>query len=152
MVPKNGLRFPACEKPWDRPPSRLDASAGEGRSERIMLAPRPLIRALACIALLLAASSASLAQMADCSSEAARIKRAEDELPRLDVAPPGDRTIVCITLETNLLFARRLAAHLAQCPRSPLARGGNAWAKTGRDYQALYSNRGCKQTIKGYRG
>jgi hypothetical protein len=94
----------------------------------------------------------ALAQMADCSSEATRIKRAEEELPRLDVAPPGDRTIVCITLETNLLFAKRLSAHLAQCPRSPLARGGQAWAKTSRDYQAQYNSRGCKQTIKGYRG
>ena len=32
----------------------------------------------------------------------------------LDVAPPSDRTIVCITLETKLLFAKRLSAHLAQ--------------------------------------
>ena len=38
-----------------------------------------------------ALATPSLAQMADCSSEAARIKRAEEELPRLDVAPPGDR-------------------------------------------------------------
>jgi hypothetical protein len=92
------------------------------------------------------------AQYADCSKEAARIKRAEEELPKLEVAPPGDRTIVCITLETNLLFVKRLQAHLAQCPRSPLARGGAAWAKTGREYQALYNSRGCKQSIKGYRG
>ncbi len=111
-------------------------------------------RLVALIAALLVAALAApaAAQMADCSSEAARIKRAEEELPRLDVAPPGDRTIVCITLETNLLFAKRLEAHLQKCPRSPLARGGNTWAKTGRDYQALYSSRGCKQTIKGYRG
>lgn len=102
--------------------------------------------------LLAALATPSMAQMADCSSEAARIKRAEEELPRLDVAPPGDRQIVCITLETNLLFAKRLSAHLAQCPRSPLARSGNAWAKTGRDYAAQFSSRGCKQTIKGYRG
>jgi hypothetical protein len=111
-----------------------------------------VVRILFSIALLLAASSGAVAQMADCSSEAAQIKRAEDELPRLDVAPPGDRMIVCITLETHLLFAKRLSAHLAQCPRSPLARGGNAWAKTGRDYQSQYNSRGCKQTIKGYRG
>jgi hypothetical protein len=102
--------------------------------------------------MLLATSSAATAQYADCSAEAKRIQRAEEELPRLDVAPPGDRTIVCITLETNLLFGTRLSAHLAKCPRSPLARGGNAWAKTSREYQALYNSRGCKQTIKGYRG
>jgi hypothetical protein len=102
--------------------------------------------------LLAALASPATAQMADCSSEAARIKRAEEELPRLDVAPPADRQIVCITLETNLLFAKRLSAHLAQCPRSPLARSGNAWAKTSRDYAAQFAGRGCKQTIKGYRG
>lgn len=96
--------------------------------------------------------SPAAAQYADCAAEAGRIKRAEDELPRLEVAPPGDRTIVCITLETNLLFAKRLSVHLAQCPRSPLARSGAIWAKTSRDYQALYSSRGCKQTIRGYRG
>ena len=112
----------------------------------------PIIPGILIIAIGAAAPSAATAQYADCGAEAARIQRAEAELPRLDVAPPGDRTIVCITLETNLLFARRLSAHLAQCPRSPLAKGRNAWAKTGRDYQALFSNRGCKQTIKGYRG
>jgi len=113
---------------------------------------RAFIPTILLLALPLAASSQAIAQMADCSSEAARIKRAEEELPKLEVAPPGDRTIVCITLETNLLFAKRLPAHLAQCPRSPLAQGGNAWAKTGRDYQAQYNSRGCKQTIMGYRG
>jgi hypothetical protein len=87
-------------------------------------------------ALLAALATPAMGQMADCSSEAARIKRAEQELPRLDVASPGDRQIVCITLETNLLFAKRLSAHLSQCPRSPPARSGNAWAKTGRDYTA----------------
>jgi hypothetical protein len=104
------------------------------------------------ILLAILAIPSSVAQMADCSSEAVRIKRAEEELPRLEVAPPGDRTIVCITLETNLLFARRLSAHLSKCPRSPLARSGHAWAKAGRNYQAQFNSRGCKQTIKGYRG
>ena len=80
-----------------------------------MLKQRFLSRLLAPMILLLVLPSGVVAQMADCSSEVARIKRAEEELPRLDVAPPGDRTIVCITLETNLLFAKRLSAHLAQC-------------------------------------
>lgn len=92
------------------------------------------------------------AQRTDCNSEAERIRRAETELPHLDVAPPGDKQIVCITLETNLLFAKRLAAHLAQCPRSPLTKSGSAWTRTGKDYQAQFNQRGCKQTIKGYRG
>jgi hypothetical protein len=112
---------------------------------------------LATLGMLLAALALTVpttapAQLADCSSEAALIRRAEAELPRLDVAPPADRQIVCITLETNLLFAKRLSAHLAQCPRSPLAKSGGAWAKTGKDYTAQFSSRGCKQTIKGYRG
>jgi len=105
------------------------------------------------LALLIAlAATPAPAQMADCTSEAQRIKRAQDELPKLEVAPPGDRTIVCIALETNLLFAKRLSSHLAQCPRSSLARTGPAWTKIGRDYQAQYESRGCKQTIKGLSG
>jgi hypothetical protein len=107
---------------------------------------------IACAFFIMIAPSSAPAQMSDCTSEAAHIHRAEAELPRLEVAPPGDRQIVCITLETNLLFAKRLSAHLAKCPRSPLARRGNAWAKIGRDYRAQFNSRGCKQTIKGYRG
>jgi hypothetical protein len=37
MIPKSGYRFPACAKPSRGPIIRLDASAGEGRSEKIML-------------------------------------------------------------------------------------------------------------------
>jgi hypothetical protein len=37
MIPKSGYRFPACAKPSDHPFIRLDASAGEARSEKIML-------------------------------------------------------------------------------------------------------------------
>lgn len=104
------------------------------------------------LVLLAALPSQALAERSECATEAERIRRAETELPHLDVAPPGDKQIVCITLETNLLFAKRLSAHLAQCPRSPLAKSGGAWSRTGRDYQAQFSKRGCKQTIKGYRG
>ena len=100
----------------------------------------------------IAAPPQASAQSGNCASDAARIQRAETELPRLNVAPPNDKQILCITLETNLLFAKRLSAHLAQCPRSPLAKTGASWARTGREYQALFSRRGCKQTIKGYRG
>ena len=97
--------------------------------------------------LLTAAPAVALAQGATCSAEAERIRRAESELPRLDVAPP-DRTITCITLETNMLFAKRLSAHLEQCPRSPLARSGAAWSKIGRDYSARFNSQGCKPTIR----
>jgi hypothetical protein len=39
MIPKSGDRLPACAKPWHAWSFRLDASAGEGRSEKIMLSP-----------------------------------------------------------------------------------------------------------------
>jgi hypothetical protein len=37
MIPKSGNRFPACAKPRHRFVVSFDASAGEGRSEKIML-------------------------------------------------------------------------------------------------------------------
>jgi hypothetical protein len=45
MIPKKlapdlirgGNRFPACAKPWHGSPFWLEASAGEGRSKKIML-------------------------------------------------------------------------------------------------------------------
>jgi hypothetical protein len=37
MIPKSGNRFPACAKPWHRFVVLFDASASEGRSEKIML-------------------------------------------------------------------------------------------------------------------
>ena len=88
----------------------------------------------------------------DCAAEAARIRRAEAELPKLEVAPPNDRQIVCITLETNVLFARRLAAHVQQCPRSPYAKSAGMWSRTGSNYAAQFNDRGCKPTIRPYRG
>jgi len=94
----------------------------------------------------------ALAQGGSCSQEAASIKRAEGQLPRLEVAPPNDKQIVCITLETNILFARRLAAHLEHCPRSPLARNGGTWRRTETQYLGLFSQRECKQAIKNFRG
>jgi hypothetical protein len=42
-----------------------------------------------------------LAQGNKCAEEATSFRRAEGELPRLEVAPPDDRQIVCITPETN---------------------------------------------------
>ena len=68
------------------------------------------------------AATPSLAQQNACIREADSIRRAEGQLPRIEVAPTDDQQIVCITLETNILFARRLAAHLNHCPRSPIAR------------------------------
>jgi hypothetical protein len=36
MIRKSGNRFSACAKLWHGSPFQLDASAGEGRSEKIM--------------------------------------------------------------------------------------------------------------------
>jgi hypothetical protein len=54
------------------------------------------------------------------------------------VAPPDDQQIVCITLETNIVFARRVATHLANCPRSSHVRGADAWRRTGLKYTAQF--------------
>lgn len=109
-------------------------------------------RSGALLGLLLTAASVQAASAADCNADAAKLRRAETELPKLEVAPPNDRQIVCITLETNVLFARRLAAHVQQCPRSPFAKSAESWAKTGSNYAAQFSSKGCKTAIKPYRG
>ena len=101
---------------------------------------------------LLTISPQASAQGSRCTDEAASLRRAETQLPRLDVAPPDDQQIVCITLETNIVFARRFAAHLANCPRSPHARGADAWQRTGSQYTAQFNERRCKPAIRGYRG
>jgi hypothetical protein len=100
----------------------------------------------------IALATPAAAQSGSCAGEAARLQRAEAELPKLEVAPPEDKQIVCITLETNILFARRLLAHLKQCPRSPYARSGAEWRRMESSYTARFSRRGCRQSIRGYRG
>ncbi len=92
------------------------------------------------------------AAQGDCAGEATRLRRAESELPKLAVAPPDDKQIVCITLETNMLFAQRLKAHLKRCPRSPYARQAADWAQTETSYTERFKRRDCKATIRGYRG
>lgn len=116
-----------------------------GRSRRLTL-----VGTLASLGVI-ASAAPSFAQSNSCVQEAASIRRAQSQLPRLEVAPPGDQQIVCITLETNIVFARRVAAHLAQCPRSPLARDGEAWRRTGADYTAQFGDRRCKPAIRGFR-
>jgi hypothetical protein len=108
--------------------------------------------ASALVVTLLATAAPASAQGSRCTQEAASIHRAEAQLPRLEVAPPDDQQIVCITLETNILFARRLTAHLAHCPRSPYARAAESWERTGAQYTAQFSDRGCKPAIRPFRG
>ena len=107
--------------------------------------------AVSCLGFAAAGQPAS-AQSNDCAREAASIRKAESQLPRLDVAPPADQQIVCITLETNMVFARRIAAHIAQCPRSPHARNAEAWQRTAAQYTAQFGERRCKPAIRSYRG
>ena len=113
---------------------------------------RPALSVSVIAAALLAMAAQASAQGNRCTDEAASLRRAETQLPRLDVAPPDDQQIVCITLETNIVFARRFAAHLANCPRSPHARGADAWQRTGLRYTARFNERRCKPAIRGYRG
>jgi hypothetical protein len=98
------------------------------------------------------AATPALAQAGDCAREAASIRRAEAHLPKLDVAPPNDQQIVCITLETNILFARRMAVHLRHCSRSPLIQVGGQWQQTEQDYLSQFRDRRCKPAIRSYRG
>lgn len=114
-------------------------------------------RAIALLGGLIVAGLAAIpapasAQANNCVREATSIKRAEGQLPRLDVAPPDDKQIVCITLETNILFARRLAAHLENCPRSSLVRKADVWKRIESQFTDQFSSRQCKPAIRNYRG
>jgi hypothetical protein len=108
--------------------------------------------ALAAALLATPASAQGSAQGNRCAQEAASIHHAQAQLPKLEVAPPDDQQIVCITLETNILFARRMAAHLAHCPRSPYTRTADSWERTGAQYTAQFSDRRCKPAIRPFRG
>src|SRR4051794_7813332 len=110
---------------------QADAMIGNGRRRT-----RPAWSFALTVAGLFAMPAEASAQANRCTDEAASLRRAESQLPRLDVAPPDDQQIVCITLETNIVFARRFAAHLANCPRSPHTRGADAWQRTGSQYTA----------------
>jgi hypothetical protein len=100
------------------------------------------------LAIACAAAAGPAAAQSKCDQDASRLRKAERELPKLEVAPPHDRQIVCITLETNILFARRLAAHVRQCPRSAYARSAQTWQQTERSYGAQFKERGCKPAIR----
>ena len=71
----------------------------------------------------------------------------ESELPRLEVATPADRPIICITLETIIAFAGRLKAHVAHCPASSYAQSASEWDKTRVDYAARFARNRCKRTF-----
>jgi hypothetical protein len=82
----------------------------------------------------------------DCTSEAAALREAQSELPRLEVASPKDRPPYCITLETVMGFAGRVQAHVAHCPNSEYAAGAADWIKKRADYSKLFVQYRCKRT------
>ena len=126
------------------PSGRSNKSAGRRRNRSLTRLPLILLSGL----LVTAGAAAPALAQSKCDQDAARLRKAETELPKLEVAPPHDRQIVCITLETNILFARRLAAHVKQCPRSSFARSADAWQRMERSYGTQFSQRGCKAAIR----
>ena len=94
----------------------------------------------------LACASAAAAAGVDCTTEAAVLKEAQSELPRLEVASPHDRPPYCITLETIMAFAGRVQAHVAHCPNSEYATAAGDWVKKRADYSKLFAQYRCKRT------
>lgn len=101
-------------------------------------------RALLGALMLLAAPGA--ARAADCASEAAALSRDAAELPKVELANPGDHENTCITLEVNLDFAARLAAHARACPTSPLAGEAPLWAERATRDEATFAKRRCRRS------
>jgi hypothetical protein len=94
-----------------------------------------------------AAPFAAAAAAPDCTSEAAALTRDQSELPRLEVASPEDRPPFCITIETIMVFAGRVKAHVAHCPNSDYAPAVTEWDKTRTDYSKLFSQYRCRRTL-----
>jgi hypothetical protein len=83
----------------------------------------------------------------DCASQAAALDSERENLPRLELASPRDRPPYCITLETNMAFALRVKAHVAQCPNSAYAQMLAEWDKTRTSYGKLFNQHRCKRTL-----
>ena len=92
-------------------------------------------------------TSAAAAPASGCATEAAALSRELSELPRLDVASPLDRPPYCITLETIMVFAERVKAHVGRCPNSDHAAGAAEWDKTRAGYARLFSRYRCRPTL-----
>lgn len=90
---------------------------------------------------------AASAWAGDCAAETALLVRDESELPKVELANPLDTQNTCITLEVNLDFARRLAAHQARCPADAWSDKAPQWtAKAERD-KAAFAKRKCKRSL-----
>jgi hypothetical protein len=102
---------------------------------------------LTALIVLCGTSCAGAAPARDCISEAAALSRDQAELPRLDVASPADRPPYCITLETTMVFAGRVKAHVAQCPTSNYAAVVGDWDKRRAEYSRLFDRYRCRRTM-----
>jgi hypothetical protein len=107
---------------------------------------RPAIAMTAALLILDLAGHARAAP-ADCAAEAAVLVKDEGELPRLDVASPKDRPVLCITIETVIDFASRLKAHVAHCPGSSYVPAAADWEKTRIGYTKRFAQNRCRRTI-----
>src|SRR5581483_12042708 len=79
----------------------------------------------------------------DCTAETAALIQDEADLPRLEVAPPADRPITCITLETVIDFAKRVKAHVARCPQSAYSSDAANWEETRTTYSKHFVRNRC---------
>ena len=87
------------------------------------------------------------AAAADCAAQAAALDKEREDLPRIELASPKDRPPYCITLETNMAFALRVKAHVAQCPGSEYAPKLAELDKARVSYGKLFSQYRCKRTL-----
>lgn len=113
------------------------------RGNKTGLALLTLLPALGCYTLSMSSAGAA----PDCLADAAQLAKQETELPRLEVAPPADRPITCITLETIMAFASRIKAHVAHCPASTYAPSATEWENTRLDYAKRFAQNKCKRTF-----
>jgi hypothetical protein len=102
---------------------------------------------LAVLVVAFGGTSTAAAPASDCTTEAAILSRELSELPRLEVASPLDRPPYCITLETVMVFAERVKAHIGHCPNSNHAASAAEWDKTRSGYAKLFSRYRCPPTL-----
>jgi hypothetical protein len=103
---------------------------------------------LAAIAICVAAlTAADAGAVPDCAVEAGALTKEEAELPKLEVAPPADRPITCITLETVIDFAKRVKTHFAHCPQSAYSADAASWEETRTDYSKRFTHKRCRRTL-----
>lgn len=101
---------------------------------------------LAAAALVALSLVPSLASAADCAATAQALTRDAAQLPKEELANPGDHENTCITLEVNMDFAARVAAHVAQCPASPFLAEATSWSERGARDAAAFKAHRCRRS------